>query len=212
LRKELLSPNRIRLLATQGSPKAKDLVTKIFGSVNVEGTQERDKVVRAMSQQLNADARGDAKKGWLVYDRICGQCHVMHDRGIEVGPSITANGRGSFEQLLVSVFNPSLVIGDAYRSVTIRTQDGSVITGLLVSKDDQKTVVKTQGGKIVSVPAQEIEIFQQDKKSLMPEGIENQLTPEELADLFALLTLEKAPESPDNVQVPGTPEKLHRKR
>jgi putative heme-binding domain-containing protein len=127
----------------------------------------------------------------------------MHDRGIEVGPSITANGRGSFEQLLVSVFNPSLVIGDAYRSVTIRTQDGSVITGLLVSKDDQKTVVKTQGGKIVSVPAQEIEIFQQDKKSLMPE---------ELADLFALLTVEKAPESPDNMQVPGTPEKLHRKR
>jgi putative membrane-bound dehydrogenase-like protein len=212
LRKELLSPNRIRLLATQGSQSGKELIAKIFGSVNVEGTQERDQVVRAMSQRLNAGVHGEAKRGWLVYDRICGQCHVMHERGIEVGPSITANGRGSFEQLLVSVFNPSLVIGDAYRSVTIRTQDGSVITGLLVSKDDQKTVVKTQGGKVVSVPAEEIEIFQQDKKSLMPEGIENQLTPEELADLFALLTLEKAPGSPDNTQVPGTPEKLHRQR
>ncbi|MFM8399296.1 MAG: hypothetical protein ACKOAH_15845, partial [Pirellula sp.] len=78
---------------------------------------------------------------------LCGQCHVMHDRGIEVGPNITANGRGSFEQLLVSVFNPSLVIGDAYRSVTIRTTDGTVVTGLLVSRDNQKTIVKTQGGK-----------------------------------------------------------------
>jgi putative heme-binding domain-containing protein len=136
----------------------------------------------------------------------------MHERGIEVGPNITANGRGSFEQLLVSVFNPSLVIGDAYRSVTIRTTDGTVITGLLVARDARKTVVKTQGGKEVTVQTEEIETFQQDKKSLMPEGIESQLSAQELADLFALLSLEKPPGSPKNAEISGTPEKLHQGR
>lgn len=212
LRKELLSPNRIRLLATQGSQSAKTLVAKVFGTVNVDDNQGRDKVVRAMSDRLKGGLRGDAKQGWVVYERICGQCHIIHDRGIEVGPNITANGRGSFEQLLVSVFNPSLVIGDAYRSVTIRTTDGTVVTGLLISRDDRKTVVKTQGGKEVSVQAEDIEIFQQDKKSLMPEGIESQMTPQEMADLFALLSLEKAPGTQDNSTISGTPDKLHSKQ
>lgn len=210
LRKELLSPNRIRLLATQGSLEAKTFVGKIFGTVNVDGTRERDQVVRTMAQQLQR-ATGDAKRGWVTYERICGQCHIMHEKGIEVGPNITANGRGSFEQLLVSVFNPSLVIGDAYRSVTLRTTDGTVVTGLLVSRDERRTVIKTQGGKEVQVPADEIEAYQQDKKSLMPEGIESQLSPQELADLFALLSLEKPPESSDNREISGTPERLHRR-
>lgn len=209
LRKELLSPNRVRLLATQGSPSAQELVSKVFGTIDVQGTQQREKIVRQMSDQLKGKLRGDAQRGWIVYERICGQCHVMHGRGVEVGPNITSNGRGSFEQLLVSVFNPSLVIGDAYKSVTIRTTEGTVITGLLVSRDDRKTVVKTQGGKEVSLPAEEIDVFQQDKKSLMPEGIESQLNPQELADLFALLSLEKAPEQSDNSVISGTPEKLH---
>ncbi|MFM8573824.1 MAG: PVC-type heme-binding CxxCH protein [Pirellula sp.] len=212
LRKELLSPNRIRLLATQGSSSAKELTAKVFGTVNVEGTQEREQVVQRVSEQLKGRTRGDAHRGWAVYERICGQCHVMHSRGIEVGPNITANGRGSFEQLLVSIFNPSLVIGDAYRSVTVRTTDGTIITGLLVSRDDRKTVIKTQGGKVVSVAAEEIDAYQQDKKSLMPEGIENQLSPQELADLMALLSLERAPEERDNRIISGTPEKLHNQK
>jgi putative heme-binding domain-containing protein len=209
LRKELLSPNRVRLLAATGSADAKSLVTKIWGTVNAESSREREEVIRRVADELRWDARGSAERGWLVYDRICGQCHLMHGRGVEVGPNITANGRGSHEQLLVSVFNPSLVIGEAYRSVTIRTDDGTVITGLLVSREDDKTVVKIQGGKEVTVPAAEIEVFQQDKKSLMPEGIENQLNEQELADLFALLTLEKAPGSPDNATIQGTPQYLH---
>jgi hypothetical protein len=45
----------------------------------------------------------------------------------------------------------------------------------------------------------------------MPEGIESQLSESELADLFALLTLEKAPGSEENGTILGTPQGLHRK-
>ena len=213
-RKELLSPNRIRLMASQGSESAKGLLSKVFGSINTEANKERERVVKTMGDTLRGNLRGDPVQGWLVYDRICGQCHIMHQRGIEVGPNITLNGRGSFEQLLVSVFNPSLVIGEAYRSVTARTIDGTIVTGLLVSRDDRKTVIKTQGGKEVTLLAEEIEAYQQDKKSLMPEGIETQLTEKELADLFALLTLEAPPGEPEsgNAIISGTPENLHRSR
>jgi putative heme-binding domain-containing protein len=134
---------------------------------------------------------------------------VMHGRGNEVGPNITANGRGSYEQLLVSVFNPSLVIGDSYRSVTLRTEDDTIVTGLLVERNETRTVIKVQGGKDQVILNDTIEEFKQDKKSLMPEGMENQLTRQELADLFALLTLEKLPGSPENATIAGTPPYLH---
>ncbi len=212
VRKELLGPNRIRLLAAEGSDAAKALVTKIWGTVNTASSAEREAVVRRIADQLRWDARGNPEKGWVVYERICGQCHVMHGRGIEVGPNITANGRGSYEQLLVSVFHPSLVIGEAFKSVTVRTEDGTIVTGLLVSRDDSKTVIKVQGGKETTVPESEIAEFRQDTKSLMPEGIENQMTPQEVADLFALLTLEKAPGTTDNGTISGTPPYLHQPR
>ncbi len=77
-----------------------------------------------------------------MYDRICGQCHVLHGRGLEVGPNITRNGRGSFEQLVSSVFDPSLVVGEAYKSTIVATDDGRVLQGLLVEKNDQRVVLK----------------------------------------------------------------------
>jgi putative heme-binding domain-containing protein len=212
VRKELLGPNRVRLLAAEGSDSAKGLIAKVWGTVNTATSQERENIVRRVADQLRWDARGNPEKGWAVYDRICGQCHVMHGRGAEVGPNITANGRGSYEQLLVSVFHPSLVIGDAFKSVTVRTEDGAIVTGLLVSRDDTKTVIKVQGGKETTIPATEIAEFRQDTKSLMPEGIENQMTPQEVADLFALLTLEKPPGTPDNGTISGTPPYLHQPR
>lgn len=212
LRKELISPNRVRLLAADSNPEVRTAVAKIWGKINTETTQERDEVVKRVSNLLRWDARGDAERGLVIYDRICGQCHLMNGRGHEVGPNITANGRGSYEQLLVSVFNPSLVIGDAYKSVTLRTVDGTVVTGLLVEKTDKRTVVKVQGGKEETIAVEDIEEFKQDKKSLMPEGVENQLNAQELADLFALLTLEGPPSSKENAKIMGTPENLHSKQ
>ena len=212
LRKELISPNRVRLLAGDANESIKALVAKIWGNVNTESSKEREEVIMRIANALRWDARGDAERGLVVYDRICGQCHLMHGRGIEVGPNITSNGRGSYEQLLVSVFNPSLVIGDAYKSVTLRTVDGTVVTGLLIERTDKRTVVKIQGGKEQIIPEDEIEEFKQDKKSLMPEGMENQMTPQETADLFALLTLESPPTSKENAKISGTPENLHSKQ
>ena len=212
LRKELISPNRVRLLAADSNVEVQSAVAKIWGKINTETTQEREEVVKRMANMLRWDARGDAERGLVIYDRICGQCHLMNGRGHEVGPNITANGRGSYEQLLVSVFNPSLVIGDAYKSVTLRTVDGTVVTGLLVEKTDKRTVIKVQGAKEETIAAEDIEEFKQDKKSLMPEGVENQLNAQELADLFALLTLEGLPSAKENAKIMGTPENLHSKQ
>ncbi len=135
----------------------------------------------------------------------------MHGRGYEVGPNITSNGRGNFEQLVVSVFDPSLVIGDAYKSVTVRTEDDKVLTGLLVEQNSQKVVLKLQGNKLETIPIDSIDEMKQNEKSLMPEGIEEQMTRQEAADLFALLSLEGPYDAEKNNTIMGTPPNLHAK-
>jgi putative heme-binding domain-containing protein len=209
VRKEMVSPNQMRLLAMSSSPVILEQVRKIWGTIQFNGSEQRQRVVKEKAEFLVKQARGDAKRGWAVYDRICGQCHVMHDRGYEVGPNITANGRGNFEQLVVSVFDPSLVIGEAYKSFTVLTVDGRVVNGLLVEQTPQRTVLRLQGNKLETIPVDEIEEMKQNDKSLMPEGLEEQMTSQELADLFALLSLELPPESKENRLIQSTPETLH---
>lgn len=211
LRKELVSPNQVRSLAQNPDDNIKASVKKIWGNVNTTISQQRQKVVTEYGNFLRWDGRGDAKKGLVVFDRICGQCHVMHGRGYEVGPNITSNGRGNFEQLIVSVFDPSLVIGEAYKSLTVLTKDGTVFTGLLVEQTPQKVVLRLQGNKLQTIPEEEIEEIKQNEKSLMPEGIEEQMTRQEMADLFALLSLEGPYDSEKNSTISGTPPNLHKK-
>lgn len=209
LSKDILGPDQVRALAATDSEPIDQLVKSIWGSVRLQDAAHRQRVVKQMNDFLLKQASGDPHRGWKVYDRICGQCHKMHQRGHEVGPDITRNGRGNFEQLIVSVFDPSLVIGDAYKSVSLVTVDGRAITGLPVESNDRRIVLKVQGGKQEVIPLDEIEQVRENQLSMMPEGLEEQMTPQEVADLFALLSLEKPPESTENRVIAGTPDGLH---
>jgi putative membrane-bound dehydrogenase-like protein len=207
--RDIVSPNQIRLLASSKSPSVRQKTASVWGTIRTEASATRQPVVDKLTQYLMSDARGDARRGLAVYDRICGQCHVLHKQGYEVGPDITRNGRGNFEQLVVSVFDPSLVIGDAYKSVSVLTVDGRVISGIITEQSEQRVVLKIQGGKQEVIPTIDIEELKQNPQSLMPEGLENQMTLQEVADLFALLSLENPIDASENQTIKGTPEKLH---
>lgn len=209
LPKDVVSPNQIRSLAKSKSEIVRQKAAEVWGTIRTDASATRQPVVEEMTKHLLSQAKGNAQRGLAVYDRICGQCHIMHNRGYEVGPNITRNGRGNFEQLIVSVFDPSLVIGDAYKSVSVLTVDGRVINGIVTEQSDQRVVLKIQGGKQEVIPTADIEELKQSSQSLMPEGLEAQMTKQELADLFALLSLENPPDSNQNQPIPGTPENLH---
>lgn len=216
LPKELVGPNQLRQLAiladqAPANSPLKDQLSKVWGRIRAEESKSRQEVVQRMTQFLSKEARGDHRKGAEVYDRICGQCHQLESRGYEVGPNLTRNGRGSFDQLIVSVFDPSLVVGQAYEGTTVLTEEGQVLQGLLLEKNDQQVTLRMQGGKTESVLANQISRIERAAKSLMPEGIEEQLKPQEIADLFAFLSRSSIdPESTDTI--PGTPESLHQPR
>lgn len=204
LSRDVLNINQVRKLLTLGDDEVKQSVAKHWGTIRESRDPAREQLVRQM-RLLLASHRGDTRRGEAAFAKLCGQCHKIHGQGQEVGPDITVNGRASYEQLLSNVFDPSLVIGEAYQARTVRADDGRVITGLLVEDSDQQVVLKTQGGKLETVARDEVVAMKVSELSLMPEGIEKQLTPQEIADLFAYITLDKHPSDKSARPIAGTP-------
>lgn len=198
-----LNVNQVRKLQASKDPELKKLVERQWGRVRTERNPQREQVIAHMRRFLR-EHEGDPFAGQKVFKKLCAQCHKIYGEGQEVGPDITRNGRASFEQLLSNVFDPSLVIGAAYQARTIITTDGRVLTGLVAEDNDRRVVLKMQGGKQEIIPRDKIDEMAVSKLSLMPENLEKQLKPEEIANLFAYITLDRPPSDPEATFIPGT--------
>jgi putative heme-binding domain-containing protein len=148
---------------------------------------------------------GDPRAGRSVFRKLCAQCHTIYGEGQAVGPDLTGSGRGSFDQVLASVFDPSLVIGPAYQATTVVTEGGRSLTGLVVADSARRIVLKLPGGEQEIVPRNDVKSARTSQLSMMPEGIENLLGKAELADLFAFLALDRPPDDPQARPIPGAP-------
>src|SRR5262249_35501598 len=137
---------------------------------------------------------------------VCGQCHTIYGEGQEGGPDITVNGRSPFEQLLSNVVDPTRVVGASYQARTVLTTGGRRLSGLVAEESDQRGVLSVQGGKQEIIPRAEIDEMKASELSLMPEDLEKTLKPEEIADLFAFITLDKPPGDPSARHLPGVRE------
>ncbi|MEX2176778.1 MAG: hypothetical protein WD872_20595 [Pirellulaceae bacterium] len=199
-----LNVNQVRKLTSLGDDELTKEVARHWGTIREGRDPAREQLIVQM-RSLLAKTPGDPHRGIVVFTKLCGQCHKLHGQGQEVGPDITANGRASFDQLLSNVFDPSLVIGASYQARLIRTADGRVLAGLLVEDSEQRVVLKVQGGKLETVARDDVEAMKVSELSLMPEGIEKQLQSQEIADLFAFLTLDKHPADASARRIPDAP-------
>ncbi len=192
----LINANQAQKMLSMKSKPLAELVSKHWGVVRTERDPARVEFISKMRNELRT-GHGDPVAGRVVFKKVCGQCHKIYGEGAEVGPDITRNGRASFEQLLSNVFDPSLVIGASYQALTVVTKEGRVVSGLPIEDSPQRIVLKVQGDKQEIIARADIEEVVPSKLSLMPEGLEKQIPPQEMHDLFAFITLDKPPEDPD---------------
>lgn len=197
-----LNVNQIQRLLALKDPELTAAVNKYWGTIRTTRDPAREQLVGEM-RKLIRTTKGDAHRGIEVFNRVCGQCHKIYGQGQDVGPDITSNGRASFEQLLSNVFDPSLVIGAIYQARTVQAADGRIVTGLLVEDSPQRIVLKVQGGKLETIAREDVDAMKVSELSLMPEGLEKQLKPQEIADLFAYITLDKHPDDPSAKPIPS---------
>jgi putative heme-binding domain-containing protein len=199
-----LNPNHLRKILESNDREAIWAIEKEWGTVREDRNPRREKVVAEMGEYLRRHP-GEPKAGQAVFKKLCAQCHTIYGEGETLGPDLTSNGRGTFEQLLTSVFDPSLVIGQSYQSTTVVTEDGRNLTGLVTEDNDRRIVLAMPGGGRVAVARNDVKYTRTSKLSMMPEGIETIFDREELADLFAFLSLDHPPVDPRARLIPGAP-------
>ncbi len=129
-----------------------------------------------------------SERGRQVIERAkCLDCHKFGAVGQGVGPDLTTV-RSRFRpiEILESVVEPSKVISDQYKAAMIATVDGKVYNGMPVAGDGPAVVLLLSDGTKVTIPKSEIDGKKESNVSVMPEGLVNSLSYQEIADLLAL--------------------------
>lgn len=140
---------------------------------------------------------GNAKRGEQVFagKATCATCHQVGNVGKQVGPALTEIGsKLGRTGLYESILYPSAAISHSYETYIALTEDGTAIKGVLISETDDTITLKTDKAVVRELRRDELEDFQKQKISLMPDGLHKLMTPQELADLVAYMSqLKKQP-------------------
>lgn len=131
----------------------------------------------------------------------CYKCHRFDGVGGVVGPDLSAVGRRfSQKDLLESLIAPSRVVSDQYQASIFQLEDGRVVTGRVVNLNGKNYMVQEDmlnPGKLTNVPVDQIEAQKPSEVSMMPSGLLDTLTKDDIRDLLAYLRSGGDPASPE---------------
>jgi putative heme-binding domain-containing protein len=129
-----------------------------------------------------AAAPGSFERGRKVFENQCAKCHKFEGKGHDVGPALDGAGR-DIEYLLVNVLDPNRVVGAPYFLRLVSLKSGRVETGLLAAEDETTLTLKGENDALKVIPKKDIEELTVQEKSLMPEGLANNMTVQDFRDL-----------------------------
>ncbi|HJZ56387.1 MAG TPA: HEAT repeat domain-containing protein, partial [Gemmataceae bacterium] len=180
-----VTDNTILRIQAFKDPELNKLIEKAWGRTRptpAELTATIDKTRASL-----ADGPGSFARGRVVFENTCGKCHKFDGKGADVGPALDGSAR-DIEYILVNVIDPNRVIGAPYFVRVARLQDGTVQQGLLAEEDAKSITLKQENGVLKTIAKADLEgPVQVVEKSLMPEGLGYNLTPQDFRDLVRYL-------------------------
>ncbi len=145
----------------------------------------------SVARYLKLVSQADVSRGQKVFfsERAkCSTCHRIGKEGGDIGPDLTTIGANrSPEDLLESILFPSATIVRQYEPYVVRLKDGRVLNGLIARETNDSITLQPQTGDPLVIPRNQIDALQMSTVSVMPAGLEKELTPEQLADVVRFL-------------------------
>jgi putative heme-binding domain-containing protein len=146
---------------------------------------DREQVLADYQQVL--DLKGDPRNGREVFRKNCTACHKIDGIGNDVGPSIADLRTKTPAQILTDIVQPNRAIDNNFVSYTVVTLDGLSYTGVIVAETAVSLTVRQPEAKEVSILKSDIDEMISNGVSLMPEGLERNIPPQEMADVIAFV-------------------------
>ena len=181
-----IDATELRSLAGFRDKRVDALVRKHWGRISAGTAEEKLATMRRFKNDLRA-GRGRAEAGQAVFQKQCAACHKLFGTGGAVGPDLTMTSRKDVEALLANIVDPSAVIRRDFLASVVVTTSGRTVVGLVVDRKGDHLAVADAKGKVARILKADVEIEKVSDKSVMPERLLEQLSPQELRDLFAYL-------------------------
>jgi putative heme-binding domain-containing protein len=175
-----LTDNTILRMRAQ---KNKDLDTRIktvWGQFR-DTPAELHALIDRMRKELAAGP-ASFERGRKVFEQQCAKCHQFEGKGFDVGPNLDGAAR-DLEYLLANILDPNRAVGQPYFMRVANLKNGRVETGLLVAEDETTITLKTENGVQKVIVRKDIEELAMHPKSIMPEGLANNMTVQDFRDL-----------------------------
>jgi putative heme-binding domain-containing protein len=155
-------------------------------------TVDRAQQTARLAELSSSLSTGDIQRGRELFfankKAICATCHAVQGQGGKIGPDLSRIGAiRTPRDLLEAVVFPSASFARGYESFTLVTDEGKVTSGIIARETAEAIYLIDNARAEVRVPRSAIETLEQGRVSIMPEGMDTQLSRQDLADLIAFL-------------------------
>lgn len=182
-----LSSHVVDQLRTSLDEEIRTVATKLFPSASLGNKEVQERL--GQIENVLREAAGNPYAGEKIYMDRCSACHKLFFKGGNLGPDLTSYQRDNLGTMLVSIVNPSAEIREGFELLRALTVDGRIVQGFQVQRDAQVLVLRGPDGQDLSLAMDELEQLEPAGRSLMPDGLLNDLEPHQIRDLFAYLRI-----------------------
>jgi putative membrane-bound dehydrogenase-like protein len=182
-----LHPGALRARLAKYPASVKQQTEELCATLEVDAAKQKEKIEKL----LPALKDGDVRRGQRVFTSAkasCMACHAIGYVGGKIAPDLTRIGKIRSERdLLESIVFPSASIAQGYQPILVSLKNGKSHNGLTLKDTPDELVLQTGLNQEVRIPRGDIDTIEPGKVSIMPAGLDQQLTVQELADLVAFL-------------------------
>jgi len=176
-----VSPVHQQRLLRHSEEKIRQQAGKLFAARN----PDRQKLIEnyAVVNHLT----GNAERGAALYRQNCLACHQLKGEGNSVGPDLGTVADKPVETLLVAILDPNQAFETRYINYTAVTKSGRELSGIIAAETPNSITLRNTGGADEVILRSDLKELTSSKLSLMPEGLETILKPQDMTDLIAYI-------------------------
>ena len=184
LKKERLTAFYARQMANLGNTPLTERLAQQWGRLNQSSSERLAEIKKLVTAYQKAPLWAyDAEVGKARFKKLCANCHLPDDPSTRLAPRLQGTSSKGIDYLVENVMDPNAVIGKDFQARIILTEEGRVVTGLVLTETDSAITIST-GTSTETVAKDEIEQMSVSENSFMPEGLLQPLTDREKLELL----------------------------
>lgn len=181
-----------RHLIFLNDPTLSATVTKLWPGIRLASSTEINNRINEISKILKSGS-GNSQEGHMIFKSRCGACHRLFGEGASIGPDLTGYDRKNINDMLTHIVDPNTYIREGYTTYHIKTTDKRSLVGTLKSKHGSTITIQQFDGELIILGMHQVEEMVEQKESIMPEGLLNGLTDQQIRNIISYISKDNAP-------------------